>query len=93
MALALRQIQSREDQPAFRFSDGAQILAGISQHQNAGHALWILGGKVADDANDDVGFILTIRTIDSDQTAFESQDHARQNRRREIPPAYVPERA
>ena len=66
----LGQIQSREDAPAFRFGDGAQILARISQQQDPRHALGILGGKVADDANDDVGFVLAIGTIDGNQTAF-----------------------
>ncbi len=69
-ALRLGQIQSCEDAPAFWFGYGAQILARISQHQNAGHALGIPGGEVADDADDDVGFVLTIGTIDGDQTAF-----------------------
>ncbi len=47
----------------------AQILARISQQQNAGHALGILGGKVANHANHDVGFVLAVGTIDRDQTA------------------------
>ena len=68
--LRLGQIQSGDDAPAFGFGESAQVLARISQQQNPRHALGILGGKVADDANDDVGLVLTVGTIDGEQIAL-----------------------
>ena len=60
-------------QPAFGFGEGSQVLARISQQQDPHHALGILGGKVANDAGDDVGFVLAVRTIDRNQPSLRAK--------------------
>ena len=63
------EIQCGKDSPAFGFGECAQVPARISHQQHARHALGILGGKVADNSNDDVGFVLPVGTINRCQMA------------------------
>ena len=52
-----------------------------------------LAGEVADDANDDVGLVLTIGTIDRDQTAFRVKIVLDKIAGGKFRPRVVPERA
>ena len=46
-----------------------ETLARIAQKDHASHALWILVCEVPDDANDDIGCVPPVGTIDWNQTA------------------------
>ena len=68
--LLFGEFQGSENAPAFRLGERTQVLAGIPQQHDACHAFGILVGEVANDADDDVGLVLAIRTIDRDQPAL-----------------------
>ena len=44
-------------------SNRAEVLTGISQQDDARHSFRMLGSKIPDNADDDVGFVLTIVPI------------------------------
>ena len=56
-------------EPAFGLGNCAQVPARIAHQNDTRHALGILTGEVTDDAHDDVGFVLSIRTVNRNQTA------------------------
>ena len=87
------QIQGGKNAAAFRFGQRAQVLAGISQQQDSRHAFRIFGGEVADDADNDVGLVLAVGTIDRNQAAFGIEIVLDETRREEIRRASLPAQA
>ena len=85
-ALLFGQVQCCDDAPAFWFGEGAKVFTRISHQQDAGHAFGVPGGKVADETSDNVGFVLSVRTVDRDQPIVRIEIMLAEFARREFGP-------
>ena len=63
----LRQVERRQDAGALRLGQRSDFLARIAEDDHPRHPVRVLVGVVRDDADDDVGGVAPVRTIDGNQ--------------------------
>ncbi len=67
MLFSSSELERATDEPALGFGQRSQVFAGISEQQDARHALGISSGEVANHSDDNVGAVLAVGAIDGSQ--------------------------